>query len=105
MGKPEAKIENYLVKQAKEHNIWESKFNPCGKNGIPDRVLIGYGLTVFVETKRNGGTPRELQKRVIKHMREHGGIVFTANTKKQVDDIIEFMINNKRKYEVQTDDI
>lgn len=105
MGKPEGRIEDYLIKQAKQHGIWESKFSPCGKNGIPDRILIGYGLTVFVELKKPNGTPRKLQRRVIQHMREHGAIVFVANTYEKVDKVIQFMIDNKRKFEVQSDDI
>lgn len=95
MGKPEGVIETYLYKQAKKNNILCYKFTAPSTAGVPDRVLIGNGKTVFVELKRPGGKPRPLQIAIHKRMREHGAIVFVADTKPLVDDIIQFMIKTE----------
>lgn len=95
MGKPEGKIENYLVKTAKENDILCFKFIPSTA-GVPDRILIGYNQTVFVETKRPNGKPRKLQEKIIESMQTHGAVVYVADTKDKIDQIINNIINNKK---------
>ena len=51
MGKPEGTIENYLIKKATENNCLCYKFVSPGKRGVPDRIVIGKGKTIFVELK------------------------------------------------------
>lgn len=91
MGKPEGKIENYLIKQAKAHNFLCYKFTSPSSSGVPDRILIGNGKTIFIETKSSTGKTRELQDEVIQEMREHGACVFVANTKQKIDNIITYL--------------
>ena len=55
MGKPEGLIEDYLGKIAHEHGFLYYKFTSPAHSGVPDRILIGHGKTVFVELKRPGG--------------------------------------------------
>lgn len=44
-------------------------------NGIPDRAFILNGRTYYVELKQEKGKLRELQKKVIDDMKDHGAIV------------------------------
>lgn len=94
MGKAENKIESYLRKQSLIHNFDCYKFISPGNNGVPDRIVIGNGKTVFVETKSETGSLRELQQEVTNDMRSKGAIVYTAHTKEEVDDIINDLLKN-----------
>ena len=49
MGKAEGYVEDYLIKQAKAHNHLCFKFISPGIDGVPDRILIGNGKTIFIE--------------------------------------------------------
>lgn len=89
MGKPEGEIEDYMRKQAKKYDFLYYKFVSPSHNGVPDRILIGHGKTVFVELKRPGETPRKLQQEVHKEMRKHGAIVYVIDNKPDVDTLLQ----------------
>ena len=97
MGKSERTIETYLVKQARQHNILCMKFTSPGTIGVPDRILIGFGQTVFVETKAEKQQLRQLQIITIIKMINHGAVIYTVNTKEQVDKLINDILNKKAK--------
>lgn len=84
----ERDIERHLVKQAGRHNILCYKFTSPSNNGVPDRLLIGHGQTIFVEVKRPGEKVRPLQQVVINDMIKHGATVHIVDTKKGVDALI-----------------
>lgn len=92
MGAPEGAIEKYLYDQAKKHDILCYKFTAPSTAGVPDRILIGNNKTVFVELKRPGAKPRKLQIAIHNKMRDHGAIVFVADTKELVNDVIDFIL-------------
>lgn len=92
MKQIENDVETYLYNQAKKHNILCYKFTAPSTTGVPDRILIGNGKTVFLELKRPGEKPRKLQIAIHKRMREHGATVFVADTKPLVDEVIDFIL-------------
>lgn len=85
MGKAENYVEGYLKKKAKEHGFLCYKFTAPGVNGVPDRIIIGHGLTVFIETKSHKGSLAVLQKETISEMKEYGAIVYVAKSREQID--------------------
>lgn len=89
----EARIENdvetYLRKKAESNGYLCYKFVSPGHNGVPDRLIIGYGKTFFVETKAPGGVPRKLQQKVIARIRNHGADVYVIDTKAKVDELFD----------------
>lgn len=87
MGKQEGIVENYLVEQAKNFGFLCPKFTSPGNNGYPDRLLIGHGMTIYVEVKQTNGSLQKLQEEIIKDLRRHGAIVYVAYTKEQIDNI------------------
>lgn len=87
MGKAEEFIEGYLVKQVKAAGGLCFKFT-SGVAGVPDRIVILQGSTVFVETKAPGGTPRKLQRVRMAQMAEAGADVRVIDTRPQVDELI-----------------
>ena len=89
MGKPEGIVEKYLAKQAKSHGFLCWKFESSSQNGVPDRVLIGHGRNIYVETKSPVGKLRDQQEIIIDIMRKHGAEVYVINTKELVDKFFE----------------
>lgn len=90
--KPESIIEEYLRQRAEALGFLCYKFTSPGNNGVPDRVLIGHGKTFFIETKAPGEKPRKLQERVIERINSHGGLALVADSKEDVDTILETII-------------
>lgn len=88
MGKPEGKIENYLAKISKQNGFLYLKFTSPGHIAVPDRCIIGHGLTVFVELKRPGGSPRDDQKYRFSEMKKYGAKVYVVDTKEEADNLI-----------------
>ncbi|MFJ2662543.1 VRR-NUC domain-containing protein [Arthrobacter koreensis] len=88
MGKPEAYVEKYLLKRCKALGFGCLKFTSDGTNGVPDRIVIGNGRTVFVETKRPGERLRRLQEVIIAEMRGQGADVRVADTRELVDALL-----------------
>lgn len=91
---PEGIIESYLETQSKNRNILCFKFVSPGNKGVPDRILIGNGKTVFVELKAPGEKPRPLQKYVINKMRKAGADVRVADTKEKVNAILKDVMSD-----------
>lgn len=89
MGKAEAYVEDYLVEQAEKIGFLCPKFVSPGNSGVPDRILIGNGHTVFVETKSKVGKLRPLQQYRIKELKKRGATVYVINTRKQVNELLK----------------
>lgn len=82
----EREIEKYLRTEVLKLGGRCYKFN--GEAGVPDRIVILGGETVFVETKARRGRLSKIQK--IQHARIHnaGGMVFTLASKREVNQFI-----------------
>jgi len=90
----ESTLEAYLIKKCKDNNIFICK--NTGMNGMPDRLILKNGKHFFIELKKPGDKPRELQTEIIKRMENKGAIVHVIDSKEGIDDIIE-EINRKDK--------
>ncbi|MEO3931352.1 VRR-NUC domain-containing protein [Micrococcaceae bacterium Sec7.4] len=89
---PEGKVEDHLFDQCGKLDFVCLKFTSPANSGVPDRVIIGNGLTVFLELKAPGKTLRALQHEVVTEMVSHGAIVRVANTKALVDELLAEMV-------------
>lgn len=87
----ESEIEEYLKQKAYERGFLCLKFTSPSTNHVPDRILIGNDKTVFIELKRPGEAPRIAQSHTIDMMRNAGAIVYTVDSKKGIDKIIDSM--------------
>lgn len=79
----ERNIEMNVVRHAVNTGWLPFKFNSVNHAGVPDRLFIKDGKTIYIEFKATGEKPRKLQECAFKKMREHGALVFV------VDDIDE----------------
>lgn len=88
MGKAEGAIETYLRDEARKRGFLCWKFTTPSTNGVPDRILIGHGLIIWVETKAPNGRIRALQTEIHKLMRKHGAQVYVTSTRDEVDALL-----------------
>lgn len=88
MGKPESTVELYLKQKAEEKGYLCYKFVSPGHTGVPDRIVIGNGKTIFVETKAPNGVLRKKQEITIRRMRQNGATVYVAYSRDQVDSLL-----------------
>jgi hypothetical protein len=92
MGKAEAHVEKYLWNRVKTLGGMCLKFTSA-ISGVPDRIVILAGKTVFVETKALGGQPSALQRIQIGRMRRAGADVRVIDTRGQVDELITELLD------------
>ena len=89
----ESVVEKYLKKRCEAEGFLCYKFTSPGTDGVPDRVLIGHGMTVFVELKAPGEKPRKLQIHTFEEMRKHGATVYVVDTKEGVNELLSNLLN------------
>lgn len=85
----ESTIEDYLETRCRELGIFLLK--NTGMRGIPDRQLILEGRHWFLEVKRPGKKPTELQEKVAGKLRRHGAVTLCADTKPRIDEVLSAM--------------
>ena len=88
----ESDVEQRLVKKVKELGGKCYKFVSPGNAGVPDRIVIYNGRTVFVELKKPEGYKfAKLQKFHRDEIRRNGGICILVKSYEEVDKFIEIL--------------
>lgn len=91
----ERDVESYLVQRLDGIGIPCVKFNPDGKIGMPDRlVLLPGGKVIWVELKTSGGHLEEIQKLQHKRLKEIGHEVRVVWAKADADALVEEIKNS-----------
>ena len=86
----EKAVEQYLREQVKTLGGKAYKFVSPGNAGVPDRLIcLPGGKVIFVELKAPGKKSTTLQCKRQSELIKLGQIVFIANSKSEVDKIIE----------------
>ena len=70
----ESAVESALVAFAKKNGIWTRKFSSPAHRGVPDRIFIRMGKVLFLEVKRPGEKPTQLQEYELQLIRNAGGM-------------------------------
>lgn len=81
----EKSIENYLSRKVRQAGGLCWKFASPGRSGVPDRLVLFKGFAVFVELKRPGQKPRELQQIRMNELRDVGAWVEVISNKDEAD--------------------
>ena len=76
----ESKVEAEIRKYAKSRGWWVAKFVSPGLRGVPDRIFIRNGVTVFLEVKRPGEEPTLQQRKRHTDMRQYGARVYWVDS-------------------------
>lgn len=84
----ESAVERYLVKQVKAAGGFTAKWTSPASSGLPDRVVVIAGSTVFVEVKAPGKEPRPLQLARHREIERAGGKVLVIDSKEGVDAMV-----------------
>ena len=82
----EAKANRY----AEKFGWWQRKFKSPGRRSAPDRIYARNGRVFFVEYKRYGKSPTELQAREHKKMRQAGLTVYVCDRWSEALAIFEY---------------
>jgi len=86
----EAVIEAYLVKRIRSIGGECEKFNSMSRRSVPDRIIsLTGGRIIFIELKRQGKQPTEMQQRDHQRRREMGFDVRVIDSKESVDVLIK----------------
>lgn len=88
----ETQVERYLALKVQDAGGLCFKFTSPGNAGVPDRIVIHEGRVMFVELKRPGETPRELQRFIARKIRANGSFVYCISRKEQVDAFVAELI-------------
>ena len=86
---PEGKLVAYIRRRVRELGGACRKCSWEGHAGAPDLLIMLRGRHFWIECKAPGETPRPVQLREHRAMRESGGCsVFVADSPLQVDEIL-----------------
>lgn len=88
----ESQIEKKLVAYCRKRGIYTRKFVSPANRGVPDRVIVGNGRVLFLELKREGNKPTELQKWGLAQLREHGAEAHLATGYDEAKAIVDAII-------------
>ena len=84
-------VEQYLVDQIRQLGGLCWKFTSPGNAGVPDRIVLYNGLTVFVEVKAPGKKLRKLQEVRVDEIRKQKVRAGYVDTKEAVDRLVSIL--------------
>lgn len=85
----EKPIERYLREQCRINGFLCLKFVSPARGGVPDRIIITPGATVFVEVKRPGEDVNPRQRATHARMRRRGAIIHVVDDHDAIDRLLE----------------
>lgn len=80
-------IEDKTTKYAESLGWLSYKFSAPSRRGVPDRLFIKLGTTIFIEFKKPGEKPRKLQEAIIRKIREQGVPVYVVDSIERGEEI------------------
>lgn len=93
----ESNLERNLVAWCKTQGILTYKFVSPGAKGVPDRIFIVDGWTIFMELKAPGKKPTKLQMRELERIEAHGAAACWADTLELAQYNLRCYITNPKK--------
>jgi hypothetical protein len=88
----EASVEGAVVQYALKRKVLTCKFTSPGNKGVPDRMFIFEGRTMFLEFKRLGERPTKLQGHWLSKLGGHGAMASWVDNvpdgKRMVDSLV-----------------
>lgn len=88
MNTLEKEIERYLVNRVKQFGGKALKMVPEFESGVPDRLVVLNGQTVFVELKAPGKQPRKLQVLFMQELEKAGAKTVVLDSREGVEQLI-----------------
>ncbi|RKZ87507.1 MAG: VRR-NUC domain-containing protein [Gammaproteobacteria bacterium] len=91
----EKSIEAEICKYAESKGVLQYKFVSPGCRGVPDRMFICNGVTMFIEFKAACGPVSNLQRRRISAIRDAGAQVFIVDSLVEGHIVIDDFVNTQ----------
>ena len=89
----ESSVERRLVNEFKSVKIELLKFKTPSRNDVPDRIcFLNDGITIFIEVKRPGETPRKKQLLYMRGLADQGHYVFVIDNTGKVNDLVSAVL-------------
>lgn len=88
----ESPVERYLLNQCRQHSFICMKFTSPGRGGVPDRIIITPGGTVFVEVKRPGEKPTRRQRETHARMRRRGALIWVVDDHASINQLVQDLL-------------
>lgn len=86
----EKAIERYLTDSVKTLGGICLKYSNAGMVGFPDRLcLLPGGVTIWVELKSKGESPKAIQQVRFSQMAKIGHRVYVCDSKEKVDEVLD----------------
>jgi len=84
----EKKVESKSSDMARANGWFTRKYKSPSQIGVQDRIFVKDGRVVFIEYKRVGKIPTDLQCDDASNLRTHGGEVWWTNTVRGTKEIL-----------------
>lgn len=78
--KLEKTVEADSVAWARRNGWFTRKYSSPGQKGVQDRIFVKESYVIFIEYKRIGNVPTDLQCDDAEDLQKHGGSVYWTNT-------------------------
>ncbi len=76
----EKNVEKTAIRWARGHGWFSRKYSSPSRKGVQDRIFVKDGRVVFIEYKKVGNEPTDLQCDDALDLMDHGGEVWWTNT-------------------------
>lgn len=85
----ESTLEKRFVARCHERGLLTFKFNSASRRGVPDRIILGKGKTMFLEFKKKGEHPTKLQQFYLQLIRDEGMVAEWVDTYEKAEAILK----------------
>lgn len=89
-------LEKHLTKYAKARGVMSIKLLTPNDRGIPDRMYLYEGRTLFLELKSVGKKPTPLQKRYLNKLRDQGFLAYCVDDALSGEQAINTLISSTK---------
>ena len=89
----EKQLESKVVEYCKSHGLYCRKFASPAHAGVPDRLIVGKGVVVFLELKSPGKKPTALQIRELDLIRAAGVPAYWTDSWELIKREIDFQFS------------
>lgn len=84
----ESELQSKIIKKLTLNGYFVVKIIQTNRNGWPDLQAVKDGKTIYIEVKREGEKPDQLQKYVHGHLRNYGAEVYVIDNINDIEKIL-----------------
>lgn len=101
MTTPEGRVVQEVLSACASRGWSQRKVAYEGRAGAPDRMILAPGILFFIECKRPGAKPTEVQDREHERLRRSGAAVYVCDSEESVRYVFRHVDTQIRKASVK----